>query len=72
MGWGARTHEGQYHTRSTRQSETSVRTVRLHTNFKPGQRGFIGGRAYEVSQAGSLRRLAAAAVVGMLRTIAGQ
>jgi len=60
MGWGARTHEGEFHTRPKQRSEVR-RTVRLHTDFKPGQRGFIGGRAYEVTRAGSLRLVAAIA-----------
>jgi hypothetical protein len=71
MGWGARTAEGQHHTRPKRRTHTP-RAVRLHTDFKPGQRGFIGGRVYEVSQGGSLRRVAAAAVAGMLGAFEGR
>jgi hypothetical protein len=72
MGWGARTHEGQYHARPKRRSQTPRRTVRLHTDFKPGQRGFIGGRVYEVTTAGSLRRVAAAIIGATLQTLGGK
>ncbi len=53
MGWGARTHEGEYHGRRS----TPVRLVgKLHNAFLPGGRGKIAGRSYVVDRNGSIRR----------------
>ena len=60
MGWGARTHEGRFHSRRS----TPVRLMgKLHHAFKPGGRGRIGVTNYVVALSGAIRRVRPAVTI---------